>query len=134
MGVTLDLSGLESFLHKLEGLRAALNEAIAARLAERIAAGWSGVSPSEEGQPPAVVTGTLAGSIRVETSSDGARVGSDAPHGGLLEFGTGRMAARPWLRPSVEAVRRELGGIAREVLGGEGLQAPKEEGEQDART
>ena len=58
---------------------------------------------SSPGQAPAFDTGTLARNI--QSQRDGFlnhSVGSrqDAPHGLFLEFGTSKMAARPWLIPA----------------------------------
>jgi len=70
-----------------------------------------GNTPSAPGEVPAVVTGTLKRSIAIETPRQHVRrIGSTIqPEGGqrhsraiFLEFGTRFMAARPWLRPSLE--------------------------------
>lgn len=70
---------------------------------------------SAPGQYPASDTGRLAGSVRMELPSRGnivGRVGTAVAYGPMLEFGTSRMAARPWLFPSFEkakiGVEREL--------------------------
>ena len=60
--------------------------------------------PSRPGEPPHVQTGTLRRSIRA-TRRKFARwvVGAGVAYGTHLEFGTVRMAARPWLRPALRA-------------------------------
>jgi len=65
---------------------------------------------SRPGQPPHRVTGALADSTAVRRGGNGlsAAVGSDLGYAAQLEFGTTRMAARPWLRPSFEALRPAL--------------------------
>lgn len=70
---------------------------------------------SAPGQYPASDTGRLAGSVRFELPQPGnmtGRVGTSVAYGPMLEFGTSRMAARPWLMPSFErakiGVEREL--------------------------
>lgn len=58
---------------------------------------------SAPGQYPASDTGRLAGSIRAIISGTTAIVGTNVAYGTMLEFGTSRMAARPWLLPSFKA-------------------------------
>lgn len=63
---------------------------------------------SAPGQYPASDTGRLAGSVRVElpTAADKTgRVGTAVFYGPMLEFGTSRMAARPWLFPSFQKAK-----------------------------
>jgi HK97 gp10 family phage protein len=58
---------------------------------------------SSPGEYPANDTGRLLNSIQVEAPSLGnltGRVGTNVQYGPMLEFGTSRMAARPWLLPS----------------------------------
>lgn len=66
-----------------------------------------GHHPSQEGNPPAVDTGTLRRSITytVDENKLVGRVGStlnDPPYGAYLEFGTSRMKPRPWLKPALD--------------------------------
>jgi len=71
---------------------------------------------SAPGQPPARNTGHLARSWqtgvkdRGPVQKDGNRyrlvVGSNVPYARFLEFGTSRMAARPYVRPVAEIMRR----------------------------
>ena len=58
---------------------------------------------SAPGQYPASDTGRLAGSIKAIISGTTAIVGTNVAYGPMLEFGTSRMAARPWLLPSFNA-------------------------------
>lgn len=71
---------------------------------------------SAPGQPPATDTGNLVNSITFERDRSERRpvysVGTDEQYGGWLEFGTMRMAARPWLRPAVKASVR---GMAKRI-------------------
>jgi HK97 gp10 family phage protein len=57
---------------------------------------------SPAGSPPNTDTGNLVKSIQVERIKDGVSVGSreSAPYGKFLEYGTSKMAERPWLRPA----------------------------------
>ena len=78
--------------------------------------------PSEPGETPAIQTGTLRRSIIADILKDGGEyiglVGPMATVGGKslkyaywLEFGTPRMRARPYLRPAVEKLKREIYNI-----------------------
>lgn len=63
---------------------------------------------SAPGQYPASDTGRLAGSVRMELPQPGrieGRVGTAVAYGPMLEFGTSRMAARPWLLPSFQRAK-----------------------------
>lgn len=70
---------------------------------------------SAPGQYPATDTGRLLGSVRMELPGTGrmvGRVGTAVEYGPYLEFGTSRMAARPWLLPSFERAKQ---GVEREL-------------------
>lgn len=61
---------------------------------------------SAAGKPPAVDTGRLRQSINVQKVAEGHyRVGTNVPYALSLEFGTRKMAARPFMRPALERVR-----------------------------
>lgn len=71
--------------------------------------------PSVPGSAPAVDFGTLRQSIThsVDQEESGAvgRVGSvitDPPYGQFLEYGTSKMASRPWLRPAIEKCKPKI--------------------------
>jgi len=55
---------------------------------------------SSPGEPPAVATGALKESIKWATEDNGMTglVGTELKYGPMLEFGTSKMAPRPWLR------------------------------------
>jgi HK97 gp10 family phage protein len=66
-------------------------------------------NPSVPGSAPAVDLGTLRQSVTHDVTQDGSqvtgRVGStivNPPYGAYLEYGTSRMAARPWLGPAYQ--------------------------------
>jgi HK97 gp10 family phage protein len=64
---------------------------------------------SAPGQAPASDTGRLANSIFFDTRGPlTAVVGSNVVYALYLEYGTTRMAARPFFRPAVEAIRPKL--------------------------
>jgi hypothetical protein len=61
---------------------------------------------SAPGQAPATDTGALASSVaRVDGTMESA-VGTGLNYGRDLEFGTSKMAARPWLLPALESQRQ----------------------------
>lgn len=58
---------------------------------------------SAPGKSPAVDTGRLRQSIGVQKVGEGHyRVGTNVEYAPYLEFGTRRMAARPFMRPALE--------------------------------
>lgn len=61
---------------------------------------------SAPGQYPATDSGRLVSSVRVVPDTPTSyRVGTGVEYGPMLEFGTSRMHARPWLLPSFERAR-----------------------------
>lgn len=65
--------------------------------------------PSKPGEPPNQDTGVLSGNI--ETVQKGpllVEVSSNAPYSIPLEFGTSKMAARPFMRPARDKKRAEV--------------------------
>jgi HK97 gp10 family phage protein len=58
---------------------------------------------SAPGQAPATDTGRLASSVTAQSSGLGGTVGSTVPYSFWLEYGTMKMAERPWLRPALAA-------------------------------
>lgn len=78
-----------------------------------------GTYRSKPGEPPRVQTGTLKRSITTDFSDLGrfiGRVGTNVEYAPYLEFGTSRMAARPFLRPAVHRASRAIGAIFRRPL------------------
>lgn len=71
--------------------------------------------PSQPGEPPRKRTGTLLKSVASLTEDRGdeiaARVGSNVPYARHLEYGTRRMAARPWLRPGLAEFKERFATI-----------------------
>lgn len=65
--------------------------------------------PSVPGSGPAVRTGRLRSSISWRLGEDAiglyAAVGSNVEYAGYVELGTPRAAARPYLRPALQAAR-----------------------------
>ena len=69
-------------------------------------------NPSKPGEPPHKQSGHLLGKVAHERTGLIGRVGTSVPYGRLLELGTSRMAARPWLRRSLNAMQ----GFIRAVM------------------
>lgn len=63
---------------------------------------------SAEGAAPNTDTGRLVQSVQVEVTGKTVDVGSTLKYAGWLEFGTKRMAARPWLFPAFERNRAAI--------------------------
>lgn len=49
-----------------------------------------------------VRTGYLRSSIRAEVDANEARLVAEAPYAGYVEYGTSKMAARPYMRPAAK--------------------------------
>ena len=79
-------------------------DAIRAEAFRSISAGsvsGAGHVPSAPGEPPNRDTGNLQANLKnVETGPLTAEVRSEAPYASALEFGTSKMAARPYIRPA----------------------------------
>ena len=58
----------------------------------------------------AVDTGELRGSISVSHGGLESRVVAACGYAALVEFGTSRMAARPFMQPAAESARAEMRG------------------------
>ena len=66
---------------------------------------------SAPGQPPATDTGRLSNNIYFERlGATTAAVGSDLVYAEHLEYGTRKMAARPFFRPALEKMRKQFQG------------------------
>lgn len=65
--------------------------------------------PSAPGEPPNEDTGTLRRNIAVtQVGPLHVRVSSNAPYSSHLEFGTSKMAARPFMGPAARKVRPQV--------------------------
>jgi HK97 gp10 family phage protein len=76
-----------------------------------ISKGGLGGKHSPPGDPPFVQTGRLRGSVAHEVVGLIGRVGTNVIYGRFLEFGTRRMAARPWLRRALAEMRAAITAI-----------------------
>ncbi|WP_443478385.1 HK97-gp10 family putative phage morphogenesis protein [Novosphingobium aerophilum] len=73
--------------------------------------------PSAPGRAPNNDTGTLAGNIETnQTAPLVVEVSSNAPYAGDLEFGTSKMAARPYMAPARDAKRKEVEQLVRRAV------------------
>lgn len=114
------MKGKDSILRKLRYLQsrefnqlagAVVYEAADAVRAEafqsisRGAVSGAGHVPSKPGGPPSRDTGTLQAGLKVQrTGLLTAEVRAETPYSAPLEFGTSRMAARPFMRPARDKV------------------------------
>lgn len=73
---------------------------------------------SAAGQPPATDTGFLANNIALKIDSDGlgASVESRADYSAFLEFGTSKMAARPFMQPALESNKTKIRTLEKRMI------------------
>ena len=119
--------GLDAMRRRLEALPDAAKSAAALALsdvargvAREIQATLDQATPSvsRPGGPPADPSGRLAASVSVDDDPSGTRsvVRVSAPFGHFLEFGTVRMAARPFLRPAALRAGRDAKALLAQAL------------------
>lgn len=73
--------------------------------------------PSSPGEPPNNETGVLAGNIEtVHLEPLLVAVSSNAPYAQHLEYGTSKMAARPYMVPAAQRSRKEVGKIVADAV------------------
>lgn len=92
-------------------------ETEAALLITSGAVSGKGHVPSRPGEPPNADTGVLDRSI--ETAKTGpltVEVSANAPYAVALEFGTSKMAERPFMRPAVARKRKEAIALVRAAV------------------
>jgi hypothetical protein len=101
-----DFRKLDAIIRDLPARADAMLRGAAGEITAEIV-GSFGDAPSAPGHPPGIVTGHLQESIHWErvgalryTISDG------VPYGALLELGSARMAARPFMAPILESWRQ----------------------------
>lgn len=82
----------------------------------RLGGGQYEHTASAEGEAPNTDTGRLVSSILVDVAFSGVYVGSTLEYAGHLEFGTVRMAPRPWLNPALEQNRRTIENLFRKAV------------------
>lgn len=82
-------------------------------------------TPAPPGEPPAMITGRLAGSLEVSVLGDGVvQVGATAPYARIQELGgtagpgySTELPSRPYLIPAWEAAATEAYEVALVVIG-----------------
>lgn len=73
--------------------------------------------PSRPGEPPNNDTGVLANNIEtIQVEPLRVEVSSNAPYAAALEYGTIRMAERPYMRPAVARKRKEVVAQVKEAV------------------
>lgn len=73
--------------------------------------------PSLPGEPPNEDTGVLR--TNIETTQPAplrVEISSNAPYAAALEFGTSRMAERPYMRPATRAKKKEVIDLVRQAV------------------
>lgn len=92
-------------------------KAEAARSITEGAVSGAGHVPSKPGEPPNEDTGTLRRNITVtQIGPLHVRVASNAPYSAHLEFGTSKMAARPFMGPAARAKKKEVVALVRGAI------------------
>ena len=73
---------------------------------------------SAAGEPPATDTGYLVNNIFLNVDPDGLGVSveSRAEYSGFLEFGTSKMAARPFMQPALEENKPKIRKLEKEMV------------------
>ena len=76
------------------------------------------VRRSAAGEPPAVDSSYLVNNIFLDVDADGlgATVESRANYSSFLEFGTSKMAARPFMQPALEANRAKIRRLEKQMV------------------
>lgn len=73
--------------------------------------------PSKPGEPPNNDTGVLANNIETtQVAPLVVEVGSNAPYAAALEFGTSKMASRPYMAPARDAKKQEVVQLVRQAV------------------
>lgn len=73
--------------------------------------------PSAPGEPPNNDTGVLANNIEtVQKEPLLVEVSSNAPYSAALEYGTSKMASRPFMRPARDKKRREVEQLVKRAV------------------
>ncbi len=76
------------------------------------------VKASKPGDAPNTDKGRLVQSIKFDFQDNGlkGRIGTNLKYGRMLEFGTSKMEARPWLSTAVFLVSKEVGKIFKDAF------------------
>jgi hypothetical protein len=119
-GARLDTRELDRIRRQSPTKAAAVVQQIAQDVEREVKTNWSPDSPSPEGGPPGVDTSTLTNSVAADQLAGNMLVWIvqiGASYGADLEFGTARMAARPFFVPAIERGAARLpSALLREVV------------------
>lgn len=133
MKMTSNLDKLDQGMSELDGAVNKTMEQSVESVINRIRYNWSAYSPSSPGEPPAVVTGTLDGSITKDTTgrndtgqfASGAGITKwfirvEADYANALEYGddSKNLAARPFVAPAILAEQEDVGDNFTLMFGG----------------
>ena len=115
--IVIDTSGLDSLMRQAPGeVDAAMGE-IAANMAADIIQSFSRKSPSDPGDPPGVVKGLLKNSIQFKQEKRMLWIiSAGTEYAPMLEYGTVRMAARPFVRPAARRAEKRIGKAVARAL------------------
>ncbi len=109
--INVDTSELEEKIRALDHVDESLRNQVQKRLAE-----WAlNVKLSAERLVP-VKTGYLQSTIFVDSHQWEVKVGAQAPYAAAVEFGTGRIQARPYLTPAVDTHLPSLGLVLLQAI------------------
>lgn len=92
-------------------------KAEAAHLITEGAVSGAGHVPSKPGEPPNEDTGLLRSRIEVtQVAPLRVQISSNAPYAVELEFGTSKMAERPYMRPATKRKRKEVVALVEKAV------------------
>lgn len=120
VGVVLNMDRLLTIERECPGKARALVQKLAQDCEADMKQNMSPNSPSAPGAPPAVVTGNLKNSIVARPGEHDMQwiVNVGAEYGAPLEYGTNKMAARPFVLPSVHRIANSIPpGLLKDVVG-----------------
>lgn len=117
-----DLSKLQDFINKFPnaaeemGKQAALQAGLVLQKQMKEVMGSNGGPPAPAGGPPAIRKGNLRRSIQVQQTDTQVKVGSNLEYARYLEYGTSKMAARPWLNRSFNLAKTRMSEAAHRAM------------------
>jgi HK97 gp10 family phage protein len=117
-----DLSKLQDFINKFPnaaeqmGKEAAKSAAVVLQRQMKEIMGSGGGPPAPAGAPPAIRKGTLRRSIQIQENPTEIKVGSGLEYARYLEYGTSKMAARPWLQRSFNLAKTRMSEAAHNAM------------------
>lgn len=102
----------------IEAVKRGIKKAMAeiADQAESNVADLTPVGTPESTGKPGYIGGTLKGSITGRSDADTAYIGTDVEYAPYVEFGTYKMAAKPYLKPGIMDYMDEYEEIAKAAI------------------